>query len=112
MGKPKTKPPMTDAFTMLCKAELNAECVKELRFCEDRRWRFDYALPDFKVALEVEGGIFVHGRHTRPEGFYRDMEKYNTAATLGWVVVRTIPAELYTQKTLNMLQELIKIRQK
>ena len=108
----KSKAIQTDAFTMLCKSELNTDCVKELQFCKGRRWRFDYALPDFKIALEVEGGIFVHGRHTRPQGFYNDMEKYNTATTLGWVVVRTIPRELYTQKTLDLLLELIKIRQK
>lgn len=99
-----------DAFTALCRSELGLECVKELQFHPERRWRFDYAIPSCKVALEVEGGVYTHGRHTRPVGFLRDMEKYNTAAVLGWTVVRTTPLELYTCKTLDMLKILCESR--
>ena len=35
---------------------------REFRFCE-RRWRFDFAWPSHKVAVEIDGGIFIHGRH-------------------------------------------------
>ena len=35
------------------------------------------------------------------------MEKYNEAARLGWTVVRVIPAELYTRKTVQLLRDLI-----
>ena len=73
-------------------------------------WRFDYAFPDFKVALEVEGGVFTGGRHTRSLGFLNDIEKYNAAAVLGWTVVRTVPDELYTEKNLAMLKALIEAK--
>lgn len=51
-------------------------------------WRFDFVLTDYRIAIEVEGGIFNNGRHVRPKGFAADCEKYNHAALLGWRVLR------------------------
>jgi len=51
-------------------------------------WRFDLAWPDYKIALEYEGGTFNRGRHTRPMGYSEDCRKYNAAQMLGWVVIR------------------------
>lgn len=62
--------------------------VKELRFAPPRRWAFDYAWPALMVALEIEGGVYSGGRHTRGRGFVADCEKYNSAALRGWVVLR------------------------
>lgn len=101
------KRPLTDAFTAICLSELRMEVVKEFQFHPTRRWRFDYAIPSHKIALEVEGGVFSKGRHTRGAGFIGDIEKYNEAARLGWRVVRTVPWELHTHKTVELLRELI-----
>lgn len=62
--------------------------VTEHRFHPTRRWRFDLAWPEYKVAAEVEGGTFVAGRHNRGRGFEADCEKYSEAAIAGWLVVR------------------------
>jgi very-short-patch-repair endonuclease len=62
--------------------------VAEYRFHPTRRWRFDYAVPTKKLAIELEGGEFVGGRHLRPVGFTNDCIKYNAAAGLGWRVFR------------------------
>ena len=105
----KPAPPQRDMFTALVESELHTQCVKEYRFHPVRQWRFDYALPMHKVALEVEGGVWTQGRHTRPQGFLGDIEKYNTATTMGWKVVRTIPNELYTQKTISLLKSLVSV---
>lgn len=99
---------ITDAFTLLCKKELGVECIKEYRFHPIRKWRFDYAFPQAKVALEVEGGVWTSGRHTRPKGFLNDIVKYNAAGLLGWRVFRTTPTDLYTTSTLNLLNFAIK----
>lgn len=75
--------------------------VREHRFHPDRKWRFDFAWPRYKVALECEGGTWARGRHTRGSGYRKDLEKYNAAAMMGWLVLRytpdmldSIPAEL------------------
>ncbi|MBX3050835.1 MAG: hypothetical protein KF753_05135 [Caldilineaceae bacterium] len=60
----------------------------EYRFHPDRRWRFDYALPEQRIAVEVEGGTWQNGRHNRAKGYAKDAEKYNAAQGLGWQVFR------------------------
>lgn len=98
---------LTDIFTTICKTDLKVECVKEFRFHPVRLWRFDYAFPEHKIALEVEGGVWTGGRHTSSVGFLKDIEKYNTATLMGWRVLRTTPDELYRLKTLNMVKTAI-----
>lgn len=98
---------LTDVFTTICKTDLRVECVKEFKFHPVRKWRFDYAIPEHKIALEVEGGVLTGGRHTSSVGFMKDMEKYNTATLMGWRVFRTTPDELYRLKTLNLLKTAI-----
>lgn len=66
----------------------------EYRFHPERRWRFDYAWPAQQVALEVEGGVWSGGRHTRGAGFISDIAKYNSATLLGWQVYRCTPQTL------------------
>ena len=79
--------------------------VTEHRFHPSRKWRFDYAWPDAKVALEVEGGVWTGGRHTSSAGFLKDMEKYNAAARLGWRVLRCTPKTLITMDTAEAVKE-------
>jgi len=66
----------------------DAEPVHELRFHPKRRWRFDRAFPDEKVAVEIEGGVYMNGRHNRGKGMIDDMDKYNEALLNGWIVLR------------------------
>lgn len=80
---------------------------EEFQFHTKRKWKFDYAWEENKIALEVEGGIFTGGRHTRPKGFIGDMEKYNSAAVLGWRIIRVQPKDLQTKKTIDLLKEIL-----
>jgi very-short-patch-repair endonuclease len=96
-----------DIFTTICKTDLHVECVKEHRFHPKRMWRFDYAIPEHKIAIEVEGGVWTGGRHTRPQGFLGDIEKYNTATLMGWRVFRVTPEDLYRTATLNLIKQAI-----
>ena len=61
---------------------------REYRFDPTRKWRADFAWPAQKLLVEVEGGIWTGGRHTRGSGFARDAEKYNAAAMHGWRILR------------------------
>jgi hypothetical protein len=86
------------------------EPVTEHRFHPERRWRFDFAWPDLMVAVEVEGGVWVGGRHTRGKGFLADMEKYNHAAEAGWCVLRCTPTTLLSGPFLDLLTRALRRR--
>jgi len=81
--------------------------VREHRFHPQRRWRFDYAWPEHRIAIEVEGGAWTYGRHNRSKGFVNDMEKYNEAVLLGWRVLRYTPEQIRGGKWVDDLAKLI-----
>lgn len=92
------------SFIRLCESVGMSKPTLEHRFFAERRWRFDYAWPARRVALEVEGGVWTGGRHTHPSGFIKDMEKYNKATELGWCVFRCTPDKLCSAETIRMLK--------
>lgn len=95
---PKIPSTLERKFSLYWKACGGPELEAEHKFCTDRKWRFDFAHPVTRVAIECEGGVFSGGRHTRPLGFIADCEKYNEAAHLGWLVFRL------TSGQINMLE--------
>ena len=78
-----------------------------------RRWRFDFAWPAGRVAVEVEGAVFARGRHTRGKGFTEDCWKYDTAEALGWSVLRVTAGMLRDEpgRFLQLLSAVIERRQ-
>jgi len=82
--------------------------VEEHTFHPGRKWRFDFAFIDQKVAIEVEGGTWSGGRHTRGSGFEKDCEKYNQAAIDGWLVLRYTSTMIKSGKAVAQIEEVIK----
>jgi hypothetical protein len=86
----------------------------EYVFLPGRKFRFDYAWPQRFIissgtkplALEVEGGIWTRGRHTRCQGFLGDMEKYNEAVIAGWDLIRCTPSQCADGSILEVLRRL------
>lgn len=62
--------------------------LREVEFAPDRKWRFDFFFPVQGLAIEVEGGSWSSGRHTRGSGFAEDCVKYNRATEMGIRVLR------------------------
>lgn len=81
-------------FDAMCLAHHLPLPEREFRFATSigRDWRFDY-LWDGWLALEVEGGHWTGGAHTRGKHFESDMEKYNEAWFLGFAVLRCTVAQ-------------------
>jgi len=65
--------------------------ISEHKGIGGRKYRFDCANPALKIAIEIEGGLWLTGRHNRPLGMIQDMEKYNLAVVNGWKVLRYAP---------------------
>lgn len=92
--KPKTPAyPCRDLYSKVLEARLGEECLAEWYFHPTRKWRMDYAFPKVKVAIEIDGGIFIGGRHSGGMGQKKDFEKLNSAAELGWLVFHYTPDE-------------------
>ena len=81
----------------------------EFRFCH-RKWRFDRAWPEQRIAVEIEGLMTgAGGRHQRPAGFAVDCQKYNEAALLGWLVLRVTPAQIRDGYALRTLERALRL---
>lgn len=59
------------------------DLTREYLFHPTRKWRFDFAFPSQKLAVEVDGQ-----RHRSFGGQRSDCEKLNEAVRLGWRVLR------------------------
>jgi hypothetical protein len=82
--------------------------VMELRFHPTRRWKFDYAWLGPKVALEVQGGLFIQGRHSRGPALLKEHEKLNAAARLGWRVIFTTPRDIKNGNALALVESVLR----
>lgn len=117
----------TNLMLLLDDSELPSP-EKEYKFHHTRKWRFDYAFPEIKLAFEIEGAIFGRtitchacgstvkrrlkngktvlvregGRHNSGSGFVNDCKKYNEAAALGWRVLR-FPTTMHASDAVNII---------
>lgn len=85
------------------------EPVREFRFHSKRRWRFDFCWPEQRIAAECDGGSWIYGRHNRPAGFARDLEKMNHAMLSGWKVLRFTTEMIADGRALQMLRAALKM---
>lgn len=73
------------AFLRVCGPSSFIHPRWEYRFHPARRWRFDFAWPDARVYVELDGGTWIRGRHSRGGGTVGDCSKHNAATLDGWV---------------------------
>lgn len=87
----------------------NISFVREFLFHPSRKWRFDFAFPEKKIAVEVEGGGLngMPGRHQTKEGFEGDCFKYNAAAKLGWRLFRYTTFMVKSAVAIDELREVL-----
>lgn len=83
---------------------------REHRFHSVRRFRFDFAYPEKKIAIEVEGGTWGKSRHTSGIGYKNDCEKYNLAAIDGWYVLRVTGDHIKSGLAIDWIAQILKIR--
>lgn len=93
-----------ETFALQLRAHRIAGFEREFVFASPRRWRFDFAWPDQKKAVEIEGGTWSAGRHTRGSGFAADCQKYNAAAKLGWLVYRFTTEMVKSGEAIEMMR--------
>ena len=106
--KPKPQQSNLEArFEQLWRALEGPQLEAEYRFHHERKWRMDFAHVPSQTAIELEGGIWNQGRHTRGSGFVADAEKYATATLMGWTVFR-LPGPMITMDWLRQIMDYMK----
>ena len=88
------------------------EPERELKFHPVRKWRFDFAWPAYRVAVEVDGGIFSGGRHSTGPGLAADHEKRNAAIELGWRVLVFTSKDLTGARVITTIQQVANLLRK
>lgn len=114
-----------DKFAVQCLSQQLPKFERGLKFSlgstqflkkgKPRRWAFDVAFPEYKIAVEIEGLIVrriggqlvTMGRHSTITGFREDCEKYAAAAILGWSVIRFEASQVITGFAIATTQRLL-----
>lgn len=94
---------------------------KEWFFHKKRRWRFDFAFVELRLAVEIEGGIWARkgakkcaacgetpkGGHSTGRGMLEDLEKYNSATLGGWRLIRITPSQVRDGTALAIIERAV-----
>lgn len=99
---------LEDRFALQVRALALPVPDREYQFHPSRRWRVDFAWPEFWLLVEVEGITPAGGRHQRIAGFEADAEKYAEAQRLGWTVVRLSPTQVRTGAGVRLVSDLLR----
>jgi very-short-patch-repair endonuclease len=102
---PKSPSSLEARFLMLWNHVKGPDLEREYRFHHERRWRSDFAHLGARVLIEIEGGIWVNGRHNRAAGFNADLEKYLAAGLAGWRVFRFGPDQITLENVERMAEQ-------
>ena len=86
---------------------LKIDFEQEFKFHPDRKWKADFHLVDKKILVEVEGGIWSGGRHTRGKGYIGDMEKYNAATMMGFQVIRFSTDQVKSGHAIQQIEKMV-----
>lgn len=106
------KPPSNNGrnmvFDALCRVHGIPAPVSEYKFAyPERRWRFDHCWPDYDLALEVQGGIHIKGRHVQGAALEKEYEKLSEAAIRGWRVLFVTPEQIEDGSAFSLIRRAI-----
>lgn len=79
--------------------------TREFHFLSGRRYAADFAWVDYNLLVEIEGGVWSGGRHTRGKGFTEDCRKYNLAQIEGYDVLRFTAEMVESGEALDCLRK-------
>jgi very-short-patch-repair endonuclease len=107
MSIPKPLSTGEEAFMLHCQVH-GLKPEREVKFCATRNWRVDFLFRAESIIVEVEGGIWTGGRHSRGgKSFEEDAVKYNRATLMGYRVLRYSTAQVESGMAIHDVLELV-----
>lgn len=101
-----------DTLVFQCKAVGLPEPDREFRFARPRMWRADLVFGlghlSSPLIVEIQGGVFVAGRHARGVGIEKDYEKAAAALMMGYRVLNVTPRHIQQGKAVLWIEALLK----
>ena len=82
---------------------------EEYRFHPTRKWRFDWFLPAYNIAVEYEGFMQMgsNAAHSAVTGIMRDVEKYNESQAMGIRVFRAHAENVRTGAFFELMERVL-----
>jgi hypothetical protein len=86
---------------------LDAGMCRQYRPFAEIGYLFDFAWPDLdpQVFVEVQGGIWTAGAHTRPQGVLRDMDKANRANLAGACLLQVSADDIKSGRAIELIRQ-------
>ena len=100
----RDRPELEDRFLWQLRGASLPEPVAQFLFDSERKYRFDFAWPGRKLAVEIQGGLWVAGGHGGGKRALEDYRKHNEAVRLGWIVIYIAADMLDTTEALDMVE--------
>lgn len=86
------------------------EGTAQVRGIPGRRFAFDRAWPDHKVAVDVQGAIYTKGKHSSGVGIERDTEKACLAALAGWTYLPVTEKQIESGRAVSWIAQALGVR--
>ena len=88
---------------------LGPEIKQRLKDAGFKDFRFDFAFPEQKLLIEIQGGAWMAGKtgHTSGSGFSRDIKKAHDAMTLGFNVYACDGALIKSGQAVELIEKLV-----
>lgn len=121
MTQPRSTPRPPSPAEQLLAVQLEQAGIpfeREARFAPPRRWRADFEIYaagrgwGSNILVEIDGGGWVQGRHTRGSGFEKDAEKQSAAAILGYRVIRATPRQVEDGRCLSWIRQALGLEER
>lgn len=97
---------LEDTFFVHIRAEGLPMPEREYRF-SNRRWRLDFAWPEQRMGVEIDGGMWIGGAHNRPVRIAKDHEKRNFLTLMGWRVLVFTGEQVKRGEAVEQLKSLL-----
>jgi hypothetical protein len=81
----------------------------EFQFVAFRAWKLDVAWPELLVGVDIQGGAFKGGHHSRGPGMRDDFEKLAHAVMRNWRVLLMMPEQVKAETGLFWIERTLRL---
>ena len=82
---------------------------RQYKFHPTRRWKADFCWVKEKLIVEVQGGIWIQGRHSRGGGYTKDCEKMNEAVLMGYKYLKVTKEHINSGQAILWVEKVLQL---